>query len=118
MLEFENFKILKGKDPNFALIRFKFKDDELSEEMVEYIDEEIKNYDIYLGYDCKGDFEVKYKKVARIEMTVKFPSRKVPQEKKELESFINKHVMDFREYYSRIDYYKDFEDDNLVESSY
>ncbi len=118
MLEFEGFKVLNNEDPNIYLIRFKFKDDELEEEMLEYIDEEIKKYHIYLGYDCKGEFNVKFKKRARIEMIVTLPSRKVPHEKKELELFINKYVMDFSEYYSRIAYYNDFEDDGLVESTY
>lgn len=118
MLEFEDFKILKNNDPKVSLIKFKFRDDELGEEILEYMGEEIKKYEMYLGYDCKGEFNITFKKRAIIKMIVAFPSRKVPPEKKELEHFINKYVMDFTEYYSRIDYYNDYGDDNLVESTY
>ena len=115
MLEFKDYKILNNKDSPFSSIKLKFIDEELTEEMIEYIYEEIKKYEIYLGYDCKGEFYIEYKKRAKIEMVITFPSRKVPDGKKELETFINKYVMDFSEYYSRINYHKDFEDDNLVE---
>ena len=115
MLEFKDFKII-NKDPYFSSIKFRFRDDELREDIIDYMDEEINKYQIYLGYDSKGEFNIEFDKKAKIEIIVTFPSRKVPSGKKELELFINKFVMDFNEYYSKINFLKDFEND-LVEST-
>lgn len=114
MLEFKDFKILTNDSP-ISSIRFKFRDDELKEESIGHVNEEIKKYHIYLGYDSQGEFSIKYKKRAEIEIIVTFPQRKVPQEKKKLENFINKFVMDFSEYYSKINYLEDFEKNDLIE---
>lgn len=117
MLEFKNFKVLTKEDLPLTSIKFSFIDNELNEESIEYIEEKLKKYEIYLEYDCKGEFVVKYKKEAIIEMIITLPSRKVPSDKKELEKFINRHVMDFDEYYYKI---KDFENpvnDDLIAST-
>ena len=81
------------------------------------MNEEIKKYEIYLEYDCRGEFNIKYKKRAKIEMIITFPNRKVPNGRKELDNFINKYVIDFSEYYSKINYHKYFKNNNLVEST-
>jgi hypothetical protein len=117
MLEFKDFKLLNNKDSPVSSIKFKFIDDELTQEMIEYMIEEIKKYEIYLGYDCKGEFNIEFKKIAEIELIITFPSRKVPDEKKELHTFVNRYVMDFSEYYSRITHYRDFENDNIAETT-
>ncbi|MBI5681324.1 MAG: hypothetical protein HZC47_10550 [Methanobacterium sp.] len=116
MLEFKGFKLLDKKDSNITPIKFSFKDKELDEESIEYIYEKLKEYETYLEYDCKGEFHIKYKKEAIIEMIITSPSRKVPDDKKELEKFINKHVMDFDEYYYKIRSFESSIDTNLAAS--
>lgn len=116
MLEFKGFKLLDKKDSTTTSIKFNFKDRELSEESLEFIYEKLKEYETYLEYDCKGKFNIKYKKEATIEMIITSPSRKVPDDKKELENFINKHVMDFDEYYYKIRNFESSIDSNLTES--
>lgn len=114
MLEFKDFKILTKEDSPLTSIKFSFIDDELSEESTEYMEEKLKEYKMYLEYDCKGKFSVKFKKKAIIKMTITLPSRKVPFDKKELEKFINKHVMDFDEYYYKIKNFDGSFEDNVI----
>lgn len=114
MLEFKGFKLLDKKDSTTTSIKFSFKDGELSEESIEYIYEKLKEYEKYLEYDCKGKFNIKYKKEVTIEMIITSPSRKVPDDKKELENFINKHVMDFNEYYYKIRNFESSINSNLT----
>jgi len=115
MLEFKNFKLDNKKNSSFTSIKFNFIDKELDEESIEYIDSKINEYETYLEYDCKSEFLIKYKKNAIIEIILTFPSRKVPVDKKELEKFVNKHVMDFDEYYYKINHFEDLVEDSLVE---
>jgi hypothetical protein len=115
MLEFKDFKIESNKNSISTSIKFNFIDDELSEESIECIAGKLNDYEIYLEYDCKTEFQVKYKKSAIIEMIITFPSRKVPEDKKELERFVNRHVMDFNEYYYKIKNFKNLFEDDLVE---
>lgn len=117
MLEFKDFKLLDKKESKTTSIKFNFKDSQLNEESLEYIYEKLKEYKMYLEYDCKGEFNIKYKKEAIIEMIITSPSRKVPDSKKELEKFINKHVMDFDEYYKTIRIIESSIDKNLTEIS-
>lgn len=117
MLEFKGFKVEQEKNSPLTSIKFNFIDEELSEETIEDVAETLKEYEIYLEYDCKGDFSIKYKKKAIIEMIITFPSRKVPEEKKELETFVNRHVMDFDEYYYKINNFGNSFEDNLAEHS-
>jgi hypothetical protein len=117
MLEFKSFKVEHDKNSPLTTIKFSFTDKELSEEAIECIAEKLNEYEIYLEYDCKGDFFIKYKKKAIIEMIITFPSRKVPEDKKELEIFVNKHVMDFDEYYYKINNFNLLYEDDLVEQS-
>jgi hypothetical protein len=115
MLEFKDFKIESKKNSTSTFINFNFIDDELGEEFMEYIFEKLNEYEIYLEYDCKCEFQVIYKKTAFIEMIITFPSRKVPEDKKELEKFVNRHVVDFGEYYYKINNFEDYFEDDLVE---
>lgn len=115
MLDFKEFKIESKKDSPYTSIKFSFTDEELSEESLEHMVQKLNEYEIYLEYDCKGEFLVKYKKKAIIEMIITFPSRKVPDDKKELLKFVNKHVMDFDEYYYKISNFKNLPEDDLVE---
>lgn len=114
MLEFKNFKILDKSDKSLTSIKFSFIDDDLTEESLEYIYEKLNEYETYLEYDCKGEFIIEYKKEAIIEMIITFPSRKVPENKKELEEFINRYVMDFSEYYSKIINFDTAVNNNLI----
>ncbi len=118
MLEYKDFKIIDNDNSSLTSIKFTFIDTELTEDTIKDIVKELKEYEIYLEYDCKGEFRAEYKKTAFIEMIITSPSRKVPDEKdkKELEKFINKHVMDFSEYYSRINHSKSLNNDNLAAS--
>ncbi|MGF7118289.1 hypothetical protein [Methanobacterium oryzae] len=118
MLEYKYFKIMDNNNSSLTSIKFTFIDTELTEDTIEDIVKELKEYEIYLEYDSKGEFRAEYKKTVSIEMIITLPSRKVPDEKdkKELEKFINKHVMDFNEYYSKIDLSKTLNDDNLAAS--
>ena len=115
MLEFKNFKLENKKNSSLISIRFNFIDEELEEDSIEYIASKINEYETYLEYDCKSEFIIKYKKKAIIEIILTFPSRKVPVDKKELEKFVNKHVMDFDEYYYKINHFEDLVEDSLVE---
>lgn len=114
MLEFKDFKILDGTDPSLTSIKFNFMDNELTEESIEYVYEKLNEYEIYLEYDCKGEFNIEYEKEAIIEMTITSPSRKVPENKKELEEFINRYVMDFSEYYSKINNFDSLVNNDLT----
>ncbi len=116
MLEFKNFKV-ENKENSSTCIKFNFIDKDLSEECLEKIIPKLKEYEIYLEYDCKGDFNVKYKKKAIIEMCITFPSRKVPEDKKDLERFINKHVMDFDEYYYKINNFDNLFEEDVSENT-
>lgn len=100
MLEFKKFKV-EDKD-NLKRVMLNFTDDELSQETLEEMSPKFNEYEIYLEYDYKGEFILKYKKKALIEIILTLPARKVPENKKELEEFINRHVMDFSEYYKKI----------------
>ena len=115
MLEFKDFKILNNEDPSLTSIKFRFIDDELSEESIEHMVEKLKEYEMYLEYDCKGEFNIEFKKEVIIEMIITSPNRKVPDDKKELEEFVNRHVMDFDEYYYKINNFENLFEDNLVE---
>ena len=48
-------------------------------------------------------------------MKIIFPGRKVPEDKKELEKFINRYVMDLNEYYYKINNLNHTYEDDLVE---
>lgn len=113
MLEFKDFKI-ESRNLSDMAIKFSFIDNELSEECIEYIAQKLNEYEVYLEYDCKGDFQVKYQKKAIIEMIITFPCRKVPDDKKELEKFVNKHIMDFDEYYHKISSLENLFEENLL----
>ena len=102
MLEFKNFKILEGNDLSLTSVKFSFIDNELNEGSLEYIYEKLNEYEIYLEYDCKGEFNIEFKKEIIVEMVITFPNRKVPENKKELDEFANRYVMDFSEYYYKI----------------
>jgi hypothetical protein len=115
MLEFKEFKEEGKKNSKSVSIKFSFQDEELDEESIEYIAEKLNEYEIYLEYDCKGEFQVKYKKKAIIEMIITFPGRKVPEDKKELEKFLNRHVLDFSEYYSKISNFDSLFEDDLAQ---
>jgi len=114
MLEFEYFKILNGNDLSLTSIKFNFIDDELREESIEDLYEKLNEYETYLEYDCKGQFSIEYKKKAIIEMTITFPNRKVPEDKKELEEFTNRYVMDFSEYYYKINNFDDPVNNDMI----
>lgn len=114
MLEFKNFQILDKNDSSLTSIKFGFIDDELDEKSIEYIDKKLKEYEMYLEYDCKGKFIIECKKKVIIEMIITFPCRKVPENKKELEEFINRHVMDFNEYYYKINNFDSLINDDLI----
>ena len=118
MLEHTDYKIINNENPYLTSIKFTFIDAELTEEAIEDLVKELKEYEIYLEYDSRGEFKVEYKKVASIEMIITSPSRKVPDEKnrKEIEEFINKHVVDFNEFYSRINHSKNLNNNNLAAS--
>ncbi|MGB9937288.1 MAG: hypothetical protein ACPK7O_06165 [Methanobacterium sp.] len=113
MLEFKDYKIETKKDLLSVPIKFIFVDDELTEESIENVKDKIKEYEIYLEYDCKGEFKFEYKKKFTIEMIIMFPGRKVPEDKKELQNFVNRYVMDFTEYYHKIDLFDNVADGNL-----
>jgi hypothetical protein len=106
MLEFKDFKMDSKKNSSDISIKFSFIDNELGKENTEYIFQKLNEYEVYLEYDCKGDFQIT--KNAIIEMIITFPGRKVPNDKKELEKFVNKYVMDFNEYYHKISSLENF----------
>ncbi len=114
MLEFKKSKILDESDSSFTSIKFCFIDNELSEESIEYMYEKLNEYEMYLEYDCKGEFNIECKKETIIEMIITFPTRKVPENKKELEEFINRYIMDFSEYYYKINNFDDLVNGNLT----
>ena len=114
MLEFGEFKILDNGSNLITPIKFSFIDKELDEESIEYIYEKLNEYQMYLEYDCKGEFNIEHKKETIIEMIITFPSRKVPENKKGLEEFINRHIMDFSEYYFKINNFDSLSNDNLI----
>ena len=114
MLEFEEFKILDNGSNLITPIKFSFIDKELDEESIEYIYEKLNEYEMYLEYDCKGEFNIEHKKETIIEMVITFPSRKVPENKKGLEEFINRHIMDFSEYYFKINNFNSLSNDDLI----
>ena len=114
MLEFKDFKLLNNENPSLTSIKFRFIDNELSEESFEYADEKLKEYEKYLEYDCRVEFNIEYKKEVIIEMIITSPNRKVPDDKKELEEFVNMHVMDFDEYYWKINNSDDLVKDDMV----
>ncbi len=114
MLEFEEFKILDSGSNLITPIKFSFIDNELDEEYFEYIYEKLNEYEMYLEYDCKGEFNIEHKKETIIEMIIIFPSRKVPENKKELEEFINRYIMDFSEYYYKINNFNSLINDDLI----
>ena len=74
----------------------------------------LNEYEMYLEYDCKGEFNIECKKETIIEMIITFPTRKVPENKKELEEFINRYIMDFSEYYYKINNFDDLVNGNLT----
>ena len=115
MLEFKEFKILENGGKLITPIKFSFTDNELNEESIEYLHEKLNEYQTYLEYDCKGEFNIEHKKEIIIEMVIIFPSRKVTKNKKELEEFINRYVMDFSEYYSKINNLDNLINDDLIE---
>ncbi len=114
MLEFKEFKILDSGNNLITPIKFSFTDKKLNEESIEYIYEKLNEYEMYLEYDCKGEFNIENKKENVIEMIITFPSRKVPGDKKELEEFINRYVMDFSEYYYKINNLNMVINDDLI----
>jgi hypothetical protein len=114
MLEFKEFKILDEGNKLVTPIKFSFTDSELNEECIEFIYEKLNEYEMYLEYDCKGEFNIETKKEIIIEMIITFPSRKVPENKKELEEFINRYVMDFSEYYYKINTINSVINDDLI----
>ena len=114
MLEFKDFKIVDNEDLSLTSIKFRFIDDRLSEESLEYMEEMLKGYEIYLEYDCKGEFNIEFKKEVIIEMIITSPNRKVPDNKKELEEFVNMHVMDFDEYYYKVNDFNGLVNKNIV----
>lgn len=117
MLEYKDFEIIDNDNSSLTSIKFIFMDSELTEDALEDIVKELKEYEMYLEYDSKGEFRAEYKKTVSIEMIITLPSRKVPEkDKKELEKFINKHIMDFNEYYSRINLSKTLNEDDLAAS--
>ena len=115
MLEFKEFKIVNSGSNAITPIKFSFTDNELNEESMEYIYEKLNEYEMYLEYDCKGEFNIETKKEIIIEMIITFPSRKIPEDKKELEKFINRYVMDFSEYYYKINNLDGLVNDDLIE---
>ena len=114
MLEFKEFKILEESNKLLTPIKFYFIDNELNEESAEYIYEKLNEYETYLEYDCKGEFNIEHKKETIIEMIITFPSRKVPKNERELEEFINRHIMDFSEYYYKINNFDSLTNDDLI----
>ncbi|WP_414469099.1 hypothetical protein [Methanobacterium sp. ACI-7] len=113
MLDFKEFKIETNKNSSSIPVRFIFIDNEIDEESIEYIEEKIKEYEIYLEYDSKGEFNFEYNKKFSIEMIITFPTRKVPEDKKGLQNFVNRYVMDFSEYYHRINKLDNICDTNM-----
>ncbi|MGB9978210.1 hypothetical protein [Methanobacterium sp.] len=114
MLEFKEFKILDNGSKSITPIKFSFIDNELNEEYIEFMCEKLNEYEMYLEYDCKGEFNIENKKETIIEMIITFPSRKVPENKKELEEFINRYIMDFSEYYYKVNNFDNLINDNLI----
>ena len=114
MLEFKESKILDKNELPFTSIKFSFKDNELGEELIEYMHGKLKAYEMYLEYDCKGAFNIECRKEIIIEMIITFPTRKIPENKKELEEFINRYIMDFSEYYYKINNSDDLVNDELI----
>ncbi len=114
MLEFKESRILDKNTLPFTSIKFSFIDEELSEESIEDMYEKINEYEMYLEYDCKGEFNIIYKKEAIIEMIITFPSRKVPENKRDLEEFVNRYVMDFSEYYYKINNFDELISSDLI----
>ena len=114
MLDFKDYKIERPESP-FTTIIFNFIDDELSEESLEYINQEVNKYEIYLEYDCKSEFNIEFKKKILIQMILTYPNRKVPLDKKELENFVMRRVMDFTEYYFKINYLDNSYQDDVAE---
>ena len=114
MLEFKDFKILNNEDPSLTSIKFRFIDNELSEESFEYMYEKLKEYEMYLEYDCKGEFNIECKKEVVIEMIITSPSRKVPEDKKGFEEFVNRHITDLDEYYYKINNFDNLINDNMA----
>jgi len=114
MLEFKNFKILEGDDLSLTSIKFSFIDNELSEESIENVYEKLNEYEIYLEYDCKGEFNIESKKEIIISMIITFPSRKVPENNRELDEFVNRYVMDFSEYYNKINNLENLINNDLI----
>lgn len=112
MLEFKDFKMDSKKNSSDISIKFSFIDKELGKENTEYIFQKLNEYEVYLEYDCKGDFQIT--KNAIIEMIITFPGRKVPNDKKELEKFVNKYVMDFNEYYHKISSLENLFEEDLL----
>ena len=115
MLDFIDFKIEKTKESPFTTIMLNFTDDELSEEAIEYIYQKINEYEIYLEYDCKSEFNIEYKKNVIIQLILTYPNRKIPLDEKELKNFVMRHVMDFTEYYYKISYLDKLYQDDVAE---
>lgn len=115
MLEFKGFKQDKNKGSAFTSIKFNFLDDELGEESVESLGGKLKEYQMYLEYDSKCEFKIKYKKKMIMEMILSSPKRKVPEDKKELQNFITRHVMDFKEFYGKINLLNNLPEDDVIE---
>ena len=114
MLEFKEFKIVDNGSNLITPIKFIFTEKELNEGAMEYIYEKLNEYEVYLEYDCKGEFNIENKKEVVIEMIITFPSRKVPGDKKELKEFIYRYVMDFNEYYYKINNSDSLVNDDLI----
>ena len=115
MLDFKDFKIEKTKESPFTTIILNFTDDELSEEAIRYVSQKIEEYKIYLEYDCKGEFNIEYKKNALIQLILTYPDRKIPLDKKDLKNYVMRHVMDFTEYYYKISYLDNSYQDDVAE---
>ena len=116
MLDFKDYKIEKDKESPFTTIILNFNDNELSEESIEYINQRVHEYEIYLEYDCRGEFNIGYNKNVIIQLILTYPDRKVPLDKKELKNFVMRHVMDFTEYYYKISNLDNLYQDNVAEN--
>lgn len=119
MLEFTGFKVENRENPKFTSIKFDFTDSNIVEVTIEDLSEKLHEYEMYLEYDTRCEFSLEYKKNRFIlEMIITLPSRKVPEEKKELEDLVAMHVMDFNEYYHKISNLNNLHEDDLVEHIY
>ncbi len=115
MLEFKGFKQDKNKGSAYTSIIFNFFDEELGDESIERLTAKLNDYQMYLEYDSKCEFKIKFKKKMIMEMILTSPIRKVPEDKKELQNFITRHIMDFKEFYGKINLMDNVPEDDVVE---